>query len=570
MVVVGRCAIIGGEWVRECRVMRAFRKAAPSFWHDSCDLKIEWRRLLPSHGSDSNPTSNQPAMNNVPYWLEAVSPGGFPALDSDLKVEVLIIGGGVTGLTAAYLMRRAGLEVALIEKHRIGGGESGHTTAHLTWMTDTRLTDLVSLCGENDAALAWRAGRDAMDCIRTIVAEIGCDVELAAIPGHLVMAEGADPDTEPERLRKEVALAHRFGFECGYVNTLAPTGRPGIIFPDQMKFHPLRYLNALAEAAVRAGVSVYEHSAAAEFGCNEVKVNGHSVTFERVMIATHVPLQGSNNPIGATLFQTKIYPFSTYALAARVPAGRAEPMIWSDTADPFLYLRVDRTGDADDLWILGGEDHKTGEVTHTGECFQRLEDALHRMVSDARVTHRWSGQVVVTADGLPYIGSDGHGQFLATGFSGNGYTFGTLAAMMACDAFRGRTNPWETTFALERRKPGGAATYLKENAGFPYHFVKDRLSPQQGTSGDLMPGQGQVFKQDGRRIAACMNQQGELHLVSAVCPHLGCIVAWNEAAQTWDCPCHGSRFTASGEVIGGPAERDLEPVHMPPPVSHDS
>jgi Rieske Fe-S protein len=260
----------------------------------------------------------------------------------------------------------------------------------------------------------------------------------------------------------------------------------------------------------------------------------------------------------ATLFQTKLASYSTYAVAATAPARTLPEMIWSDTAEPFNYLRVDRTEEGDVI-ILGGEDHKTGQVVETADCFERLEQRLAKIAPDAVISHRWSGQVVETVDGLPYIGENADGQFIATGFSGNGMTFGVVAAMMARDYLTGRKNGWEETFNPSRVELAAGATYVCENVDFPVHLVKDRLGIKDGEPGELKAGEGCVVKIDGETVAICRDEDGTMHRLRAVCPHLGCIVAWNESERTWDCPCHGSRFCADGSLIAGPAEEGLEP-----------
>jgi Rieske Fe-S protein len=211
------------------------------------------------------------------------------------------------------------------------------------------------------------------------------------------------------------------------------------------------------------------------------------------------------------------------------------------------------------LAIYGGADHKTGQKGDTERCFSEIEMRLRSVVPGATMAHRWSGQVIETNDGLPLIGETAPNQFVATGFAGNGMTYGTLAAMMACDRFHRRRNPWEDLFNVDRKKLiGGTWDYLKENKDYPYYYIKDRLSGGTGTDlGNLAPDDGKVVKIDGQWIAAYRSGGGEVTLKSAICPHMGCLVRWNAAERTWDCPCHGSRFKTSGEVIAGPAEQEL-------------
>jgi Rieske Fe-S protein len=261
------------------------------------------------------------------------------------------------------------------------------------------------------------------------------------------------------------------------------------------------------------------------------------------------------------VFQTKLALYTTYAVAGPVKRGTVPDALLWDTANPYHYLRLEPDHD-DDLVIFGGEDHKTGQESHTNTCYQRLEEKLKAMIRGIDITHRWSGQVIETPDGLPYVGRMADHQYAATGFSGNGMTFGTLAAIMIVDAIAGRRNPWAELF-----DPGRAAItrglwdYIKENADYPYYMMRDRLAGAEGKSlRAVKAGHGKVIEHHGEKVAASRGPDGVLTLVSATCTHMGCIVRWNDAERTWDCPCHGSRFTPQGEVISGPAEKPLPEV----------
>lgn len=498
-------------------------------------------------------------MNTTSYWLDGEGGGNWPQLEEDITTEVLVIGGGITGITAAWLLANQGTDVVLIDREAFATRDTGHTTAHLTYMTDTRLSDLVATFGRNDAFLAWRAGLEAMELIRRTVGDQEIDCELKVVPGYLVAAAGTDAQEERARLQEEAELARHGGFPVNLVEAAPVTRRPGILFPDQMEFHPLLYLRGLLEAAVKKGARVFSNTEAGTFDEKEgrVKAGEHWIRCRKVVIATHVPLQGNAGTVGAAMFQTKLALYSTYAIGARIPGDQVGEVIWSDTADPFLYLRMHRQGDSG-YAILGGEDHKTGEIVETEERYRRLEGTLARMIPEAVVTHHWSGQVVETVDGLPYIGPSDDWQFIATGFSGNGMTFGTLAGMMATEWVQGRATPWDELLSPGRKASASVRAYLRENSSFPVRLIGDRLKIRKGDPEALAVGEGKVMMHEGHCTAASRDAAGEIHLCSATCPHLGCIVAWNTAESTWDCPCHGSRFTAEGRVIAGPAESDLK------------
>jgi Rieske Fe-S protein len=288
-----------------------------------------------------------------------------------------------------------------------------------------------------------------------------------------------------------------------------------------------------------------------------VVVDGNNIACADIVVATHVPVVGIRNLVGATLFQTKLYPYSSYILGARLPAGSIAPGLYDDTTDPYFYLRVHE--DADGLYaVFGGEDHKTGQQTDTEKCYARLEDALRRLLPEARVERRWSGQVIETSDGLPFIG-----EVAATGYAGNGLTFGTAAGMIIHDAIMGARNPWRELFDPRRKAASTSAlrTMIEENVDYPLHYVADRLRQSKSLGIENVPrGEGRVVVADGKRVAVHRKDDGSVVKVSAVCTHMGCLVRWNNAERTWDCPCHGSRFTPDGLVLGGPAESPLEPM----------
>jgi glycine/D-amino acid oxidase-like deaminating enzyme/nitrite reductase/ring-hydroxylating ferredoxin subunit len=503
-------------------------------------------------------------MTSTTPWQSARVPR-FPKLKGDLRCEVLIIGGGITGLTTAYLLTKAGKQVCLLERDRLGGGDTGCTTAHLTFVTDVRLPNLVSTFGRDGARLAWEGGAAAINTIEEIVRRAAIDCEFRRVPGFLHASLESDRD-EAKDLKKGCRLANEIGFAATFLSSVPRIGKVGIRFPNQAKFHPMRYLAGLATAVKDAGGRIYEESEAAEFSENPrtVKANGKRIECKFIVIATHVPLVGEAGMMGAALFQTKLTSYSSYAIGARIPKRAFPEASFWDTSDPYFYLRIDRDNRGD-YAIFGGEDHKTGQAQDAEARFGRLEARLKRLIPEAKVDHRWSGQVVETHDGLPYIGETAKGQFAATGFSGNGMTFGTLAGMMACDAALGRENPWQQLFAADRKKVRGLWDFVKENFDYPYYLLRDRIAGADGHSTrSVKRGEGKVLKVNGERVACSRDADGKLTCLSAICTHMGCVVHWNQAEKTWDCPCHGSRFQTTGEVLAGPAETPLEHVEAPP------
>jgi glycine/D-amino acid oxidase-like deaminating enzyme/nitrite reductase/ring-hydroxylating ferredoxin subunit len=498
-------------------------------------------------------------LDSKSVWLEHSRPR-FASLKEDGRFDVVVVGGGITGLTAAYLLKRAGKTVAVLEQGRIGGAETGHTTAHLTQVTDARLHELVSQFGDDGAREAWRAGAAAIDVIEGIAAEHQIACRFQRVPGflHARIAEETDERTD---LQRETDLAYRLGLAAEYVSVCPAFGRPAVRYPNQALFHPIDYLAGLARAVHGDGCAIFENSKAEEFTDHpSVTARGKRIETDRIVIATHVPLMGTAGLVDATLLQTKLAGYSTYALGAKVPDASLAAASYWDTADPYYYTRIERRGNHAYV-VFGGEDHKTGIDAEESEArYARLEELLRRYFPAAEVDHRWSGQVIEPADGLPYIGAMSEQQFVATGFSGNGLTFGTLAGMLACDWVLGRANPWSELFSVDRKPLSGALwDYVTENLSYPYHLVKGWLTPSGRQTLDSIPsGEGRILRIDGRQCAASRSREGELQVCSAICTHMGCIVRWNTAEQSWDCPCHGSRFTADGGVMAGPAETPLE------------
>lgn len=505
-------------------------------------------------------------LDGTSYWEDTASMPRYAALDRHLEVDVAVIGAGITGLTAAYLLKRAGRTVAVIDRGRAGGVDSGHTTAHVTCVTDQDLSELVRRFGRDHARAAWDAGLAAIAEIDAIVGGEEIDCGWTWVPGYKFAALDANADRARMRFQQEAALAADLGFEAAAIDAVPFFQRPGIAYGGQARFHPRKYLAALAKCVDGDGSHVFEHTESEDVTEDplSVKAAGHTIACGSVVIATHTPLVGKANIASATLLQTRLYLYTSYVVGGRVPKGTIPDALFWDTSSPYHYLRLDRQRDYD-YAIFGGQDHKTGQAADTTECYRALEETVKRIIPQIDITHHWSGQVIETHDGLPFIGETSRRQFAATGYAGNGMTFGTVAGMMARDASLGRANPWAQLFDTGRTRitAGDVWDYLKENKDYPYYMIRDRFAGAEGKSlRSVRPGEGKILELNGQRVAAWRSDRGKVTLLSPICTHMGCVVDWNEAERTWDCPCHGSRFKPTGEVLSGPAESPLKVVKV--------
>lgn len=492
-----------------------------------------------------------------PLWELGLERARYPRLEEDDRYfDVAVVGAGITGVTAATLLKAAGKRVVLLEARHVASGVTGGTTAHLTAALDTRYHELESKFGRTGAALAAESSLEAIELVATLAASAPERADFEWLPGYLY----TESDEDVDGLKKELEAARRAGLTVEHSEVPLPlVAKAGIRFERQAQFHPLTYVNALTAALPGGGCNVHEQSRviALDEGepCKLYLEHGVMVNAEHVILATHTPLN-------RVLLETKIAQYRSYVVSG--PVEQAPHGLFWDTADPYHYVRSQRVGDRRHL-IVGGDDHKTGKADDERGSYASLESYAARLGLRS-VECRWSAQVVEPVDGLPFIGRNALSSrvYVATGFSGNGTTFGTLAARILSDACLGQPNRFAELYAATRVKPlASLATFLGENVDFPMHLLSDRLHPPDAKSLDeIGPGEGKTVRLNGERLAVFRDVTGQLSACSAVCTHLGCHVKFNQAEKTWDCPCHGSRFSRDGEVLDGPAVRGLPRRHV--------
>jgi hypothetical protein len=325
-------------------------------------------------------------------------------------------------------------------------------------------------------------------------------------------------------VQREAAVAAGAHFEASFVQEVPLLGRPGVEFAGQAKFHPVDYTVSLAEVLNRDGSFVFERSEVTDFEDEPLRIraNGCSVTASDVVIATHTPIQGRASAIRAAAFQSKIYPYMTYALRARIPKGVVPEALFWDTHDPYYYIRID-PGEEYDYAIVGGKDHKTGQVAHPESLFYELQSYVSSFLPAPTLLQKWSGQVIETHDGLPFIGKLFDHQYVATGFAGNGMTFGSLAGLMIAEEIVGEASPWRELLSPHRKNIlAGAWDYVRENLDYPFYMVKDRIKRDES----LSPEELETARSSGFRVDE--SQRTEMR-TARFTPYLPSALIWAAA-----------------------------------------
>ena len=491
-------------------------------------------------------------------WIETgPAQPAFPELDAEVRADVAVIGGGIVGITTGLLLSEAGVSVVLLESDRLVHGVTGHTTAKVTsqhGLIYDRLRsdfglDAARAYGEaNETALAWIADRVERDGIE-------CDFRRRAAYAY------ATSSSERSQVESEADAAAAAGLPARMADTVPlPFAVEGAVrFDGQAEFHVRRYLLALVDALTAAGCRIFEHTRAVEVDSHRqpavVKTAGGRVVADQVVVATHYPF------LDRSLAFARVHPERSYAIVCRI-AGPPPECMFISAGSPTRSVRAVPVA-GEELLLVGGEGHRTGTGGDTNERYRRLEAFAREHWNVRSVDYRWSAQDNTTVDHVPYVGRLNPREqrvLMATGFAKWGMTGGTAAALLLADLLIGRDNAWASLLDPNRLTLRASAPRLvTENLQAGLRFVGDRLTkPGRRAAEDLLPGEGDIARLHGERVAAYRDEDGTLHAVSPTCTHLGCQVNFNAAERTWDCPCHGSRFAPDGAVLQGPAVHRLE------------
>lgn len=502
----------------------------------------------------------------ISSWME-IAPFFPQNRPKNMDCDICILGAGVAGLSIAYEFAKAGKSVVVLDQGPIAGGQTGRTSAHLTWMTDLRIYQYKDRLGEERTKKIIESHRAAIQWIKAVIQNEAISCDFLELDGYLFAGATADP----EEIKKEYRALQDLGIADAELKNSVPNlffdSRESLRLSNQAQFHPIKYMNGLARAIENYGGQIITECRVNEIQDKpaQVKVAGERIIrAEKIIVATNTPINDQFS------IHTKQAPYRSYVVGGQIPKGSVPWSLYWDTEDPYHYVRVapDETSSFYDILVIGGEDHKTGQDTHPRDRIENLKSwALARFPMIRSFKYEWSGQIWYTSDGLAFIGKNPgeENTYIVTGDSGQGITYAGIAAQMLPVLVRGETHPWEQLFDPSRLMFSRAREYLRENLNVAWQYA-DYLRPSEVESFNEIPvNEGAVVTRGLKKVAAYKNANGAVTELSAVCSHLGGIVHWNSVEKSWDCPCHGSRFSVDGQVITGPALTGLEPVNESEP-----
>lgn len=484
----------------------------------------------------------------------------YPKLQNNINVDVTVVGGGIAGITTAYLLTKSGLKVALLEADVLLKGTTGHTTAKVTSQHHLIYDELIKQIGKEKAALYYKANEDARKFIESLIKEHNIDCNLEAQDAYVF----TNSEQYVQKLKDEAAAYEALGIAGEYVTNI-PLNIPIIAalrMDGQSQFHPLQYLTTLVKQMSEAGCQIYEQSTAVDIEKGEqpsvVTADGFSVTSDNIVICSHFPFHD-----GMGMYFARMYAERSYALAIKTdiefPGG-----MYINAEEPSRSIRSAKSADGVPVLIVGGQNHKTGQGVCTINHYEELQRYASEQFNASEIMYRWSAQDLVTGDKIPYIGritSVSSNVYVATGFKKWGMTGATAAAMLLNDLIQDKENEYEELFSPSRPLTFETVKDLVvENLDVAKHLISGKLEMVRKKPEDLAADEGSVVTVNGKRAGAYRDNDGKLHIVDTTCTHMGCEVEWNHGERSWDCPCHGSRFSVTGEVMEGPAEKPLKTI----------
>ncbi len=485
------------------------------------------------------------------YWIASTDTTDYPELQQDIAVDTLIVGGGMVGIITAYLLNKEGIQTAILEAGRIAMGTTAHTTAKITSQHGILYDKIKNQRGLDIASQYAQANEMAICEIKNI--SQACKIECDYLPQAAIVYTQQDKNVE--KIEKEIETASELGIKASWVDEIPfpITIKGGMKFEDQAQFHPRKFLIPLAEKNTSEGVQLYENTRAVDLEYGDkttvITVQGKKITANRVIIASHYPFYNKHG-----MYYSRLYTERAYAIAftakEKYPGG-----MYINAEDPSRSLRF-QPYKGGELMIAVGENHKTGQGDDMNNHYHELIRFADRVFTMKDLLYRWSTQDCMTLDGVPYVGRYQHDRpnlYVATGFEKWGMSNSMASAALLRDLIIKGTSPWQEVYDPSRKNIAGQIkTFIVENADLAKHLIMGKLAPIPENA-EIQQGEGKVIEADGGRTGAYRDEKGKLHLVNTTCTHMGCELNWNSAERSWDCPCHGSRFTWSGEIIDGPA-----------------
>lgn len=514
--------------------------------------------LLSAMG-DKQSTADKRFINPpISYWIASTPGTNYPALQEDLKVDVAIVGGGMVGITSAYLLSQEGLKVAVLEADRILLGTSAHTTAKLTSQHGLIYAQLQKKLGQEKIKQYAEANESALHFVAKLVEEQQIDCDFSWQPAYIY----TESDDYVQKIEDEVKAASELGIKASFEKKLElPIQIRGAVrFDQQAQFHSRKYLLALAQKIVDKGGSLFEQTRVVDLGgegegpYTVTTAAGNKVTATHVIMAAHYPFN-----FFPGLYFTRIYTERAYAVVAKAqekfPGG-----IYINAEEPARSLRSLPTTEGERILIVG-EKHKTGQGENLRKHYEDLMDFAEQLFTVEDFPYRWSAQDCTSLDDIPYIGrmsARSPNLYVATGFRKWGMTNSTVSGLLLRDLIVKGESPWKEVYDPSRMTTVSSATqFLVQNADVAVNLISGKLKsvPEKV---EVETSEGKVEKKEGQRVGVFKDEQGKLHTVDTTCAHLGCELHWNNAEHSWDCPCHGSRYTVDGEILEGPTVKPLK------------
>ncbi|MEK3687681.1 FAD-dependent oxidoreductase [Paenibacillus sp. FSL R10-2736] len=493
-------------------------------------------------------------------WRGSTELPSFPELAEDHVTDVAIVGAGITGITTAYLLSKAGYKVTLLEAGEILGGTTGFTSAKISAQHGMIYSDLLKHFGEEQARLYFQSNSEALEWMIATAEELGLSCGLTREPAYLYADMGDEKTLK--QLAAEFEAYSKLGLPGEWLDQVSLPLRAGgaIKLPGQARFHPLEYLKGLLQVVLDKGGTVYEHTMIGE----KVDTDGHLTLYtegEKFKIKCRHAVSASHFPFydGGSLYFSRLHAERSYCLAIE-PEADYEGGMYLSASEPTRSLRAVEWG-GQKLVIVGGNNHKTGQGICTFGHYENLEKFAGELLGIRSIPFRWSAQDLITLDRVPYIGKRAEDEeiYIATGFGKWGMTSGTLAARLIADGIAGSSNPYKELYDPARFKANpGIKNFIVQNFSVAKELVAGKVEIIHKKTDELAPDEGAVVFHDGKRVGGYRDPENRLHLVDRTCTHMGCECEWNDGERSWDCPCHGSRFSYEGDVLEGPATVPLK------------